>query len=28
MNILAKAKEFYDEIGLDMFKDISAYSAF
>ena len=27
MNILTRVKEFYDECGIDMFKDISAYMA-
>lgn len=27
MNILLKTKKFYDEIGLDMYRDISAYMA-
>ncbi len=26
MNILLKTKKFYDEIGLDMYRDITAYS--
>ena len=26
MNILLKTKKLYDEIGIDMYRDISAYS--